>query len=245
MKLPAQLVLSLLSTAAVAPGRAGTLPPRADTYAVKERHGVPPAWTCVGAAPKEAAIHLRIGLRQQNPGAVERHLGEISDPGHARYGRHLGRAEIEALVAPAPESREAVREWLAAYGVGEVSHNAAGDTIHCVVSIAKAEELLRTEFATFRHEDGTRVHRAPEWSLPLHLFDHVDLVQPTTSFLNPGKTCLSDRSPTAQTDWSSPDLAEVLKRQDSQEAQDVSLDISQVCNSRWSSNWPFLMEPFH
>lgn len=95
--------------------------------------------------------------------------------------------EIHALVAPSEESTNLVEEWLRDHGIAEWRRNGAGDVIHCAMEIGKAEELLNTTYSTFRHveDEGVEVQRAMEWSLPEFLHDHVELVQPTTSFFRP------------------------------------------------------------
>jgi tripeptidyl-peptidase-1 len=47
------------------------------------------------------------------------------------------------------------------------------------------ESLLDTKYYIYEHEDGSYIVRAPVWSLPVHLHDHIDAVQPTTSFFKP------------------------------------------------------------
>lgn len=54
--------------------------------------------------------------------------------------------------------------------------------------VSAVEELLQTEYSVFKHkQDGSYLVRAPEWSLPKHLHDHVETVQPTNSFLRTRK----------------------------------------------------------
>lgn len=151
------------------------------SYAVKEYHPVPRGWTRVGEAGKSDRVHLTIGLKQQNQGAIEEHLLQVSDPSHARYGQHLTAAEIADIVRPSQETQDLVKSWLEEHGIQGV-HNAAKDTIHVLVPIEKAEELLQTSYSVFEHEDGSTLARAPEWSLPRHLHEHIDVVQPTNSF---------------------------------------------------------------
>ena len=151
-------------------------------YAVKERHTVPRDWTEVGPAAKSDIIHLQIGLKQQNEGVVEQHLVEISDPNHARYGQHLSAAEVHKIVAPSEESIKLVQAWLADHSIDNVAIHPAKDWISVLVSIDQAEELLQTSYKNYWHVDGGSISRAPEWSLPLHLHEHIDVVQPTNSF---------------------------------------------------------------
>ncbi|KAK4545880.1 hypothetical protein LTR36_002444 [Oleoguttula mirabilis] len=165
---------------------ANALPsPLGSTYTLKERHAVPRAWTAVGPASKSETINLQIGLKQRNEGLVERHLVEVSDPAHARYGQHLTAAEIHDMVSPTDETIDLVHDWLMEHGISRSAMNPSKDWISIVVPIEKAEELLQTSYSSFRHSDGSTVSRAPEWSLPVHLHEHIDVVQPTTSFFKP------------------------------------------------------------
>lgn len=155
------------------------------SYAVKERHNVPRAWTRLGEASKSDRIHLSIGLRQSNEGLVEKHLLEVSDPSHSRYGQHLSNAEIQDIIRPSEESQDLVKAWLEEHGITNVIHNPAKDMVHVLIPIEQAEQLLRTTYSTYQHTDGSTINRASEWSLPLHLHEHIDVVQPTTSFFRP------------------------------------------------------------
>lgn len=160
---------------------------RAATYAVKERHDVPPTWQRIGPASKRDVIQLAIGLKQQNEGQIEEHLLQVSDPKHERYGKHLSADEVRNIVRPAVETMELVEEWLSEHGVSDYAYNHANDMIHCTVPIGTAEEMLQTEYHEFQHDDGSTANRAPVWSLPQHLHEHIDIVQPTTSFFHPKK----------------------------------------------------------
>lgn len=155
------------------------------SYAVKESHAVPHTWTAVGPADKSETINLQIGLKQSNEGEIERQLLEISNPDHERYGQHLSAAEIADIVRPAADSKAAVHQWLVEHGIHEIGYSPADDWISIVVPIEKAEELLQTSYTKYTHRDGSTLSRAAEWSLPLHLHEHIDVVQPTTSFFRP------------------------------------------------------------
>lgn len=56
-------------------------------------------------------------------------------------------------------------------------------TLH--VPIGFAEKLLNCEYHNYKHSSGAIVARTTEWSLPRHLHDHIDAIQPTTSFFRP------------------------------------------------------------
>lgn len=63
-----------------------------------------------------------------------------------------------------------------------MSYTAAKDWVIASLPVKQIEQLLDTKYSTFEHEDGSRIVRAPEWSLPEHLHKHVDTIQPTNSF---------------------------------------------------------------
>ncbi|KAF4556190.1 Tripeptidyl-peptidase sed2-like protein 3 [Elsinoe fawcettii] len=165
----------------------GARPSAIDTtsYAVKERHTVPRTWQKLGPAEKSDLINLQIGLKQSNEGAVEQHLLEVSDPEHERFGQHLSIEEIEDIVRPTDTTISSVHDWLIEHGINDAAFSPAKDWISVAIPIEKAEQLLQTSYSKFQHRDGHVANRAPEWSLPVHLHEHIDVVQPTTSFLTP------------------------------------------------------------
>ncbi len=89
---------------------------------------------------------------------------------------------MKELVKPKDESLNLVHEWLAAHGIAPSHYSPAKDWIKVSVPVEIAERLLDTEYHTYEHADGGRVIRTPKWSLPIHLHEHIDTVQPTTSF---------------------------------------------------------------
>ena len=73
--------------------------------------------------------------------------------------------------------------------------------IHCSVPISQAETLLNTTYSTYQHEDGSQLNRAPEWSLPEYLHDHINVVQPTTSFFRLRRQAVQDESAWHDVSW--------------------------------------------
>ncbi|KUJ06660.1 tripeptidyl peptidase-like protein [Mollisia scopiformis] len=169
---------------------AGTIsasPQRRADYALKERHFVPRSWTRVGPAPSQHKIQLHIGVKQGNFNELERHLYEVSDPFHPRYGQHLSKAEVTGLVKPSDETLAQVHDWLCGNGVTEdqLEYSHAKDWIKVTLPVSTVEDLLDTQYSVFRHRDGSHVVRTPEWSLPMHLHEHIETIQPTNSFFQP------------------------------------------------------------
>lgn len=112
---------------------------------------------------------------------------------------------MEALVAPHPDSVGLVNEWLASHGIPEdaLSRSPGMDWVKIKVPVGLAEKMLETvssalpdhislkiysinfcqEYQVWTHdESGDSLVRTTSYSLPEHLMDHVDLVQPTTVF---------------------------------------------------------------
>lgn len=99
---------------------------------------------------------------------------------------HLTKAEAEALVAPHPDSVEAVDSWLEHHGVAPeaVRHGTGGgEWVTLRVSVAQAERMLDTKYNVYHHPaTSQRVVRAMSYSLPRELHSHVDVISPTTYF---------------------------------------------------------------
>jgi len=95
--------------------------------------------------------------------------------------------EVNDLVKPADETLDLVHEWLGDHGIqsSRLEYSAAKDWIKITLPVNAIENLLDTEYSVFQHEDGDSLVRTPEWSLPLHLHEHISVIQPTNSFFRP------------------------------------------------------------
>ena len=111
----------------------------------------------------------------------------VSIPSHPRYGQHLTAEEVKDLVRPTDNTLDQVHDWLEDNGINraQLEYNQAKDWVKVSLPVSTVEKLLNTEYSIFEHEDGERVVRAPEWSLPFHLHEHIDAIQPTNSFFRP------------------------------------------------------------
>ncbi|KDQ16562.1 hypothetical protein BOTBODRAFT_252534 [Botryobasidium botryosum FD-172 SS1] len=146
---------------------------------------IPRGWALHGTPPTHHTIKLRIGLPQSRFADLERALFQVSDPAHPNYGSHLSKEEVEALVAPQPESLAHVEEWLASHGfaVDALDRSPARDWITIVVPVHQAESMLNTKYHVYKHtESGMEIVRTQSYSLPEYLHPHVDVIQPTTMF---------------------------------------------------------------
>ncbi|KAG2361732.1 hypothetical protein BDR07DRAFT_1286342 [Suillus spraguei] len=178
-------VITLL-TLPFAAALAGAVSFKGCKHKVKESiYGPPRGWSEHASAPKHYMLELKIALPQPKFPELEKHLWEISDPSHARYGAYLSKEETEELMAPHPETLDIVSEWLALHGLGEgdVTHSSARDWVTIRVPVGLAEEMLDTTYYVYTHtETGESIVRTTSYSLPDILHNHVDLIQPTTMF---------------------------------------------------------------
>ncbi|KAL5114492.1 hypothetical protein ACEQ8H_007635 [Pleosporales sp. CAS-2024a] len=158
--------------AVVAGNALATTPIARWPYQVKETHWVPRGWERLERAHGRKMIQLQIGLKQ------------VSDPDHKRYGQHLSAQEVDALVAPSPETHALVRQWLKESGIplDSLGYSSAKDWITVLLPVDTVETLLDAEYHNYKHTDGAIVARTTRWSLPRHLHSHIDTIQPTTSF---------------------------------------------------------------
>ena len=108
----------------------------------------------------------------------------VSDPAHHRYGQHLSAAYVNELVKPSHDTLKLVYDWLLDHNItaDTIRYSPAKDWIKVTLSVESVERLLDTNYSLFEHEDGSQIVRAPEWSLPVHLHEHVETIQPTNSF---------------------------------------------------------------
>ena len=116
------------------------------THQLKEEIQSPRGWIKLGQPPRTHIIHLRVGLPQLKFGELERQLFEISNPYHYKYGQHLSKDDVEALVAPGKISIRLVDEWLESFGIpkNQVSRSPANDWVMINISVSLAEEMLNT-----------------------------------------------------------------------------------------------------
>lgn len=139
--------LGLLASLLITPAFAATPNAKGCAPKVKESlHAPPREWINHGSPHPEHTISLSIGLPQPNFDVLEKHLLEVSDPDHERYGAYLSKAEVDALVAPHNESVDLVTEWLASHGLNEshLDRSPAKDWVYITVPIRLAEKMLDT-----------------------------------------------------------------------------------------------------
>lgn len=149
--------------------------------------GIPKGWEHVGPASPDEPVQLRLALRQQGESALEAAVLERSIPGTANYGIHLSREELQSYTAPSEFTETSVTHWL----IDEnISHSIEADWVTIRTTVDVANDVFNTSFGWFRREgvleSVERGHelklRGLSYSIPDHLAQHIDTVQPITRF---------------------------------------------------------------
>ncbi|KAI0329229.1 family S53 protease [Cubamyces sp. BRFM 1775] len=168
--------------AAVAYGK-----PMARSMLVHEtRESVPAAFERVGPASADTMLDLRIALVQGDMAGLEKALMDVSDPASPLKGQFLTKEEVEAFVAPKPETVSAVTEWLKENDVDATTASPAGDWLSFSIPVSKANALFDADFTVFNHTaTGTTSIRTLSYSIPADLQGKLDFVHPTTVFAQP------------------------------------------------------------
>ncbi|KAF2158993.1 hypothetical protein M409DRAFT_38027 [Zasmidium cellare ATCC 36951] len=194
-------VLNVLALTGLATALAVPLERKAE-YAVHSEHFVPRGWRRLDTPRPDDTIALRLGLKQGSFHELERHLYEVSDPDHPRYGQHLSHGDIQGLTRPSEDALDAVHEWLQENGIylDRVQYSPARDWLTVALPVSDVEDLLDTNYHEYTNDEGVRVVRTTKYSLPRSLHEHVDVVQPTNYF---GNTKALGASPFGMGDWKS------------------------------------------
>ncbi|PWN53318.1 subtilisin-like protein [Violaceomyces palustris] len=185
---------SFVSLALLVAGMAAAAP-SSSFMPIKESVAIPRGWVERAPAPEDHTLSLRINIKQRDGEALVRHLTEISDPLHERYGQHLSQVEVRELLSPEEESVSVVKRWLLEHGIDADSTSQGlakrdpnvGDSILVNVPVHKARDMLGADFSVYQHErSGELVVRTTKYHLPEHVARHVDFVGGTTYFSTVG-----------------------------------------------------------
>ncbi|KAJ8129096.1 hypothetical protein O1611_g4537 [Lasiodiplodia mahajangana] len=144
----------------------------------------PKGWTMNGPAAKDETIELRFNLAKQNTAQFHELALNIATPGHAQYGKHLTLEQIDAIVAPKPESKDLIFQWLGDHNLADgATLNSRGNVVKVNATINQAEALLRANYNSYTDTNtGAKASRALSVHIPQALIGHIDVIQPTTFF---------------------------------------------------------------
>ncbi|KAH0559517.1 hypothetical protein GP486_003964 [Trichoglossum hirsutum] len=157
--------------------------PAVDPELFERLPAVPEGWREVDTPSPSTQIRLRIALRQQNVQQFEQAVLDVSTPGHPRYGQHLARGDVKAMLRPTDTTISSVLDWLYSEGVSDSSIKSDGDWITFNVTVERANQILNTDFLTYRNSvNKVERIRTLRYSVPKNLHEAIVMIQPTTRF---------------------------------------------------------------
>ncbi|RMZ82283.1 hypothetical protein DV738_g1875, partial [Chaetothyriales sp. CBS 135597] len=121
-----------------------------------------------------------MSLVQPNFEALEQHTLAIATPGQPSYGMHLSREQVRALQDPGTDVVNVVLDTLNTLGVPENAIDRTGHWLTLKINVTVAEDLLNTKFHYFNNQNGQRIIRTLEYSVPQRISRFVEMIQPTT-----------------------------------------------------------------
>ncbi|KAF8516709.1 family S53 protease-like protein [Hysterangium stoloniferum] len=158
-------------------------PPYRDLVLHERREAVPNGFIHNDPASPSTLLSLRMALVSNNLPGLEEALYAVSTPGSALYGQHLTKEEVEAFVAPTPETASAVQDFLDAHKIKATTISPAGDWLNFSIPVSQANDLFDADFNVFTHEEtGTQAIRTLSYSIPSSLKEKIDFIHPTIAF---------------------------------------------------------------
>lgn len=150
---------------------------------VEPHPGVPDSYTHVARADPETRLTVTIAVKQTNTDVLESTLIRVSDPEHADWNKLMTFEEVNALVAPRPESIARVVGFLKEHKVASEAITATpnSDFLNVETTVEVAEAMLGAEYHVYEHTatQSRIVRLSGEYSLPSEIAEHVDFVGPT------------------------------------------------------------------
>jgi tripeptidyl-peptidase I len=150
----------------------------------EELHVVPEGWKAAGSPHPDTRLNFRIALNAAKPELLEKALYEISTPGNAKYGQHLERHELKAILEPSPAGCSMVLDWLKTSGVKDTDIENRGEWVNFVATAKQANMLMDTNYLVYRSlddEDPPKI-RTTKVSLPRNVKEHIKMIHPSTRF---------------------------------------------------------------
>lgn len=144
---------------------------------------VPQGWHQIAGRPGPAQLQFRIAVKQEHAFAFENHVVAISTPGHPKYGQHMSRDQLKAMLRPPPAATNAILRWLSDYGIPKKDIQEKGDWIAFRTTIGRAQLMLHTNFHYYADATGrNKVIRTLHYSVPQKLHQYIHMIQPTVRF---------------------------------------------------------------
>lgn len=100
---------------------------------------------------------IKVALKQSNLDKLHEHLLNISSPSSPYYGRHWSASDVRKAFAPAQDSIDVVKEWLAASGIESARTTGSGSWLTFESTIGNVEHLLSAEYYEYTEGQDLRI----------------------------------------------------------------------------------------
>jgi len=141
-------------------------------------------WKLAQPATYTDRVTFHLALPQRNLDVLDKKFWAVSDPDSDEFGNFMSVEEIQSLVSPSWEERQAIIAMLAEQGVDADSVKDFGDSLEVSAPVKVASSLFDTTFHVFEHgESGRRIVRASsDVTVSLDLAQRIDAVYGLTGF---------------------------------------------------------------
>ncbi|KAJ5766927.1 uncharacterized protein N7511_004543 [Penicillium nucicola] len=152
---------------------------------VEQLDNIPEGWSKGSKPPASTLMTFNLAITQSNAAEFEKKVIELSTPGHATYGQHMRREEVNGFLRPHQSVSDSIHAWLRSGNVPASSIKQAGNWITFTVPLDQAEKMMQTQFFYFDQQaQNDSVIRTLGYSVPRNIHRYVQLIQPTTRFSN-------------------------------------------------------------
>jgi tripeptidyl-peptidase-1 len=156
----------------------------AGTHQVYKRTTAPPGYARGRRAHQDTLVTATFALKQRNLDRLDALFWEVSDPDSHEYGNFKSIDDINNLIAPAPEARDAVFDFLQQHRVSNIVDNV--DSVIFQAPVSTIEAMFETEMHEWRHDNGRMlVRQFGDYFMPDAVFPHVDFVTGLSDFPMP------------------------------------------------------------
>ena len=151
----------------------------------EKRDFLPPGWERHEKIASHEVLPMRIALSQSNLDKADEYLMDVSHPESPNFGKHWSAKKVAETFAPSQESFDAVTVWLKNSGIApeRIKKSQSMGWLTLDVTVAEAENLLKTEYYLHRHSLTGKPHvGCSDYSIPDYVQPHVDFITPTVHF---------------------------------------------------------------
>ncbi|RPD54222.1 family S53 protease [Lentinus tigrinus ALCF2SS1-7] len=137
-------------------------------------------------ASSTSSLQLTLVLPPTNIDGLHTALYDVSDPKSGNYGKYLSKAEVEAFVAPKPDSVKAVTDWLGQHNIHPQTVSPSGDMLRIDIPVSTANTLLAANFTVFKDKySDVTLTRTLSVTIPDDVEPYLQFIYPTTQFIMP------------------------------------------------------------